>query len=75
MSIKANAIPGVRCGSCLGRIDLGAIVLKRKIHAKLIASGHRPADEAFVPPSLCSECWLAALLELCKDETEKEVGT
>ena len=64
--VKACAIPGVRCGKCLGRIDQGAIDMKRKLHDKL-----HPADP-FVPPKLCSECWMGALLSLCAEEDEGE---
>jgi hypothetical protein len=59
------AIPGVRCGKCLGRIDEHSIEFKRRLHERL----HK--GETFVPPSLCSECWHAAVLTLC-DETEDE---
>jgi len=31
--VRALAIPGVRCGQCLGRIDAGADEMKRKLHA------------------------------------------
>ena len=56
------AIPFVRCGKCLGRIDQQAIDMKRRLHDKL-----RPA-EPFTGPKLCSDCWLQALLDLCADE-------
>jgi hypothetical protein len=60
------AIPSVRCGKCLGRIDQQAIDMKRKLHAKL-----RPT-EPFVGPKLCSDCWLQALLDLCAAIPEED---
>jgi hypothetical protein len=59
--VRSLAIPGVRCGKCLGRIDSGANEMKRKLHARL-----RPT-ESYVPPSLCSECWHGAVLALCEE--------
>lgn len=58
--IQARAIPGVRCGRCLGRIDAHAIDFKRKLHDRL------HAGEPFVPPRLCTECWHAEVLSLCE---------
>lgn len=63
--VRAHAIPGVRCGKCLGRIDQGSVDMKRRLHDRL-----RPG-QPFVPPLLCSECWMGALLELCA-ESEKD---
>jgi len=63
--VRALAIPGVRCGKCLGRIDEHAIEAKRKLHERLLAG------EPFVPPLLCTECWLAAVHELCKDAEDE----
>jgi hypothetical protein len=60
--VRALAIPGVRCGECLGRIDAGADEMKRKLHDRL------HPGEMYVPPSLCSECWYAALLMLCEGD-------
>lgn len=64
--VRRLAIPGVRCGKCLGRIDAGSVEMKRKLHDKL-----RPG-QPFVPPSLCSECWLGAILTLCADADDGE---
>ena len=58
MSDTSAAIPGVRCGKCLGRIDQHAIDTHRKIHEKL-----RPGVP-YVGPRLCSECAWRAMLNL-----------
>jgi hypothetical protein len=65
--VQTNSIPGVRCGKCLGRIDDGAIEMKRKLHDRL-----RPT-EPFVMPRLCSECWFGAVLSLCAEDDD-DVG-
>jgi ribosomal protein L34E len=62
VSVRENAIPGVRCGKCLGRIDKAADDMKRKIHAKL-----RP-NEPYVGPYLCSDCWLGTVLTFAASE-------
>jgi hypothetical protein len=59
---REQSIPGVRCGKCLGRIDAASIDTKRRIHDKV-----RPG-EPFVPPRLCSECRMAALVALAEDD-------
>ena len=64
--MRALAIPGVRCGQCLGRIDEHAVAFKRRLHDRL----HK--GEPFVPPSLCSECWHGAVLALCADVDDGE---
>jgi hypothetical protein len=64
--IRARAVPGVRCGQCLGRIDDSATEMKRKLHDKL-----RPG-QSFVPPVLCSDCWFGALLDLASEVSEED---
>jgi hypothetical protein len=66
--VRQLAIPGVRCGKCLGRIGADAIEFKRKLHDRL----HKV--DPFVPPSLCLECWHGAVLMLCDEEDEAPEG-
>ena len=63
--VRANAIPGVRCGQCLGRIDQAAIDMAQRVHAKLARPGAPP------PPRLCTECLFTAMLTLCIDDEEE----
>jgi len=67
--VRTNAIPGVRCGKCLGRIDQAAIDMGQRIHAKLARAGAAP------PPRLCTECLFTAMLMLCTDDDDEGTST
>jgi len=60
--VQARAIPGIKCGRCLGRIDSLAIDTKRRLHDRL------HPGEPFEMPVSCSECWFGAILKFCDDE-------
>ena len=54
--VLSNAIPGVRCVRCLGRITEAENEWSRRLQTKL-----RPG-ESFRPPKVCQECVLATIL-------------
>lgn len=56
--------PGVTCIKCLGRIDSGALDMKRRLAKRL--------KKPYEPPRLCSECWLLALHAFCHRVEEDE---
>ena len=65
--VRADAVPGVRCGKCLGRVDQGSIDMKRRLHERL------HPGQPFEHPRLCSECWLGAIMNLCNEDDDVDL--
>jgi hypothetical protein len=62
VSAISAAIPGVRCGKCLGRITTEENEWSRRLQERL-----RPG-EAFRPPKVCQACVLATIMAWKDDE-------
>jgi hypothetical protein len=62
--IQARAIPGVKCGKCLGRISEADNEFSRETQAR-VRPGH-----PWVPPSVCCACVIATIMAWPDEDDE-----
>ncbi len=68
VSVTSNAIPGVRCGKCLGRITQEENEVSRRLQAK-----HKPGEN-FSPPRVCAACIIETIMSWPDDEGATDKG-
>ena len=61
-AVQQNAIPGIRCGKCLGRISDENNANSRRMQARLY-----PGSE-WKPPKVCDACVLETILNWPDEE-------